>query len=181
MTQLLSPSQRPNMNSQDVAKWVVVGIMVFVGLVGLIMARQLIAPVDNFVTGQACADHGSELSRPAIEHERSNRFGLRNRSHGWCLFGPVVLEEEDADGAAADDGAAASGGTDGETTEVEAPIAGFGADPAVQIQLTIDEIQPGSLYRIMKFMAVVLQLGIASIAVRVVGDPLLDRFVRSKR
>ncbi len=177
MTQTSFPVQGPKMNSQDAARWIVVAFMVLIGLVTLAMARQVIAPIDRFVTEQACATHGEDLGgRPVVEVERSNRFGLVNRSYGWCLLGPVELEDDEV--------------VDGSASTVDSnlildtwvePLAGAQADPTGEVQVDLQEIDPGGLYRALKAMGVVLQLGAASLAVRVLGEPILDRFVRSRR
>lgn len=44
-------------------------------------------PLDELVTEQACEDHGEEIGRDLIGYERSNRFGLSNRSEGFCSYG----------------------------------------------------------------------------------------------
>lgn len=164
------------MNNEDATKWIVVAVMVLVGLVALVIARQMIAPVDRLVTEQACSAHGDQLSRPVVDVERSNRFGLINRSHGWCLLGPVELEDEDADGTRSTPNASL---VDADPT-IE-PLAGLDADPAAEVQIGLQEIDEGGLYRTVKIMGIVLQFGAASLAVRVVGEPILDRFVRSRR
>lgn len=152
------------MTTQNVVKWVVFVVLVAVGVVALVFARQLVAPLDGLLTSRACAVHGDELSRPVLEYERSNRFGLVDRSHGWCLYGPIELDDEDDVGAiAGDDVEATEPATDGIDT----------------VQLTIAEIEPGGLYLMGKLMGIVVQLGAASVAVRTVAEPLLDRFVRS--
>ena len=60
------------------------------------------------------------------------------------------------------------------------PLAGLDADPAAEVQIGLQEIDEGGLYRTVKIMGIVLQFGAASLAVRVVGEPILDRFVRSR-
>jgi hypothetical protein len=45
----------------------------------------------------------------------------------------------------------------------------------------IPEANPSSTYRAVKVMTFVLQLGAASVAVRLLAEPLLDRFVRNPR
>ncbi len=104
----------------------------------------IIEPLDNAVTEQLCDSYGEEIGRLATGYERSNRFGLRNRSQGFCFYGP---------------------GLDG-----EAPIT-----------LTIEETQPGSRYRAAKWIGIIIQLGIVSIFLRFVVDPVMDtyRYVRS--
>ncbi|MCP4222824.1 MAG: hypothetical protein GY773_05730 [Actinomycetia bacterium] len=165
------------MNSEDATKWIVVAFMVLVGLVTLVIARQMIAPIDRFVTEQACAVHGDDLGgRPVVDVERSNRFGLINRSYGWCMLGPVELEgNETADGTAF---TASDSPVVDPTAE---PLAGAEADPTLNVQVDLQDVDPGALYRTLKIMGIVLQLGAASLAVRVLGEPILDRFVRSRR
>ncbi len=46
------------------------------------------------------------------------------------------------------------------------------------LEVSIPEIGPGGIYGATKVMGFVLQLGAASVAVRLLADPLLDRFVR---
>ena len=180
MIQSSTPTQGLQMNREDVAKWVVVSVLVLIGLVALIVTRQMIAPIDSFVTEQVCSGHGDKLSRPVIDHERSNRFGLVGRSHGWCLYGPVGVEGTEvanevelADDELADDELAVDAAA--------VPLAGSTIDESANVQLSIEEIEPDGLYRTIKVMGIVLQLGAASVAVRALGDPLLDRFVRPRR
>jgi hypothetical protein len=178
MTHLSSPAQGLAMDSQDSAKWAVVVVMVAVGLFALVTARQLLAPIDELVTSQACSTHGDKLQRPVIDYERSNRFGLFNRTHGSCLFGEVTVDEGllAGEGDATEQAVPVEPAPDGDTQ-----ILGADADPNAQLLLGLDEIDPGSLYRALKIMGVVLQLGAASLVVRLLGEPLLDRFVRSRR
>ncbi len=49
-----------------------------------------------------------------------------------------------------------------------------------KLVVPIPETDPGSLYTAVKVMTLILQLGAASAAVRLLADPLLDRFVRSR-
>lgn len=142
------------MADRNAATWTVVAILVVVGIASILFARQLIAPLDGLLTSQACSRHGDELSRPVVDYERSNRFGLRDRSDGWCLYGPIEVEGEDVDPA-----------------DVE-------AGTVDTVQLTLAEVEPGGLYRVGKFMGIVLQLGAASFVVRALADPLLDLLVR---
>ena len=48
---------------------------------------RLIQPVDDLVTEQQCSAHGEEIERAVTGYEQSNRFGLINRSEGFCRFG----------------------------------------------------------------------------------------------
>ena len=173
MIQNLTPTWGLHMKRQDVAKWVVVGVLVSIGLIALIVARQVLAPIDRFVTEQTCSVHGDKMSRPVIDSERSNRLALVDRSRGWCLYGPVELEGTEL---------AVVEVTDDEMADADAvPLAGSTADESADLLLTLEEIQPGGLYRALKVMGIVLQLGAASVAVRAFGDPLLDRFGRPRR
>jgi hypothetical protein len=174
MTQTSFPRQGLNMENEDATKWIAVAAMVLVGLITLVVARQVIAPFDRLATEHACSIHGDELSRPVVDVERSNRFGLINRSYGWCLLGPVTLDDED------DTASDSTLGLD-EGDPAAEPLAGSEADPTSEVQIDLREIEPGSLYRAAKIMGVLLQLGAASAAVRIVGEPILDRFVRSQR
>ena len=136
------------------------------------------APIDSLMTEQACNARGDKLSRPLIDHERSNRFALVDRSEGWCLFGPIELSEDDEDiGASEVEPEAGSEEAEGTVDETETePV-----DEGDTLLMTLDEIEPGGLYRAGKIMGIVLQLGAASLAIRLIGDPLLDRFVRRRR
>lgn len=102
-------------------------------------------PLDRFVTEQLCEDHGEEISRELLGFERSNRFGLRNRSEGFCFYG--------------------------EGPQGEAPIT-----------LTIEDTLPGPRYRAAKWIGIIIQLGLVSIFVRFVVDPVMDtyRYIRQR-
>lgn len=176
MTDLFTPLRRPQVNSDDTAQWVVVAVLAVIGLIALVLARQLLAPIDDLITSQACTAHGDQLSRPVDDYQRSNRFGLVGRTHGWCQFGPVEEPEADRAGAAPDQTA-----EEILTEAVEAGVLGATADQGSELRLGLDEMDPGALYRWLKVMGVVLQLGFVSFVVRFVGEPLLDRFVRSRR
>lgn len=61
-------------------------------------------PFDDQVTERLCLDHGEEIERNMIGYERSNRFGLRDRSEGFCRYGhgpngeaPITLTLADTD------------------------------------------------------------------------------------
>lgn len=155
MNQISSPPERPQLADLNAARWLSVGLLVAAGLVALFFARQLIAPLDGLLTSQACSAHGDELSRPVVEYERSNRFALQDRAEGWCLFGPIETAEGDA-------------------------VASEDVGSIDTLQLTLDEIEPGGLYRVGKLMGIVLQFGAASFVVRALADPLLDLLVRRR-
>ena len=103
----------------------------------------IVEPIDKAVTEQLCEDYGEEIGRAAIGYERSNRFGLRNRSVGYCLYGEGV--------------------------NGEAPIT-----------LTIEETAPGPRYRAAKWIGIIIQLGIVSIFLRFVVDPIMDGYAYLK-
>jgi uncharacterized membrane protein len=56
-----------------------------------------------------------------------------------------------------------------------APAEGGGEN----LQVSIPDAHPGAIYEATKLMLFILQLGAASAAVRLLADPLLDRFVRN--
>lgn len=175
MTQPSTGTPRFELTSKDLIKWTIVALLVVVGIVALMFTRRLIAPVDGFVTGQVCTTHGrDELSREALDHERSNRFSLIDRTDGYCVFGPVVEFDEEGEVVAtiavADDAGAA-----GAFEETEAPAAAIET-----LQVSLADIDTGTFYRGMKIAFIILQLGAASAAVRLIADPLLDRFVRTE-
>ena len=157
------------MSSQDAVKWVLVVFLVGVAITTLVVARGLIAPLDGLLTSRVCNVHGDEISREVIDYERSNRFGLVDRSHGWCLYGPLLELDENGDPIEGAEGAGETPTDDPFTAETD------------QLLLTLDEIEPDGLYTLGKAIGIVLQLGAASLAVRVLGDPLLERFVRRNR
>lgn len=166
-------TKRPVITPPRPTTVVVVAIVILVGLVALVFARRAIEPLDRLLTSQACSVPGDEVFRPVEEVEASNRFALINRSQGWCLFGPV--DEELAAEAAAelDD--------DEEAAELSAAAQFLAAaDSTAEVQMTIPEVEPGSFYRVGKWMGLLFQLGAASVAIRVVADPLFDRFTRNQ-
>lgn len=174
MTQTASPLDRLPIKPPRPAAVIAVVIVIAVGLTALLFARRAIDPLDRFVTAQMCSGPGDEVYRPVEEAEASNRFALVDRREGWCLFGPVdqELAEEAADEL--DD--------DEEPPELS-PGAQIlaAADPDTEIQVPVPDLEPGALYRAWKWMNLVLQFGAASFAVRLVADPLFDRFIRSQR
>lgn len=72
----------------DVGKWILVLLICIAALFVWSEVRQrVVAPLDEAVTEQACASHGDEIERESTGYERSNRFGLFNRSVGYCFYG----------------------------------------------------------------------------------------------
>lgn len=173
MIEIPTPTKRPIVRPPDLTTVIVVGIVIVVGLVALIMARRAIDPLDNLLTEQACSAPGDEVYRPVEEVEPSNRFALVNRSRGWCLFGPVDVE-------LATEAIEALDGEEGPELSAGAQLLAA-ADPTTEVRLGIPEIEPGGLYRAGKWMGLLLQLGAASVAIRLVADPLFDRFIRPRR
>ncbi|MGF1597414.1 MAG: hypothetical protein ACFCVK_10895 [Acidimicrobiales bacterium] len=152
--------------------WVVVAILVGAALAAMVVAGRLYGPVDTLGTQQACSGHGDALGRPLVEYERSRKFALVGRTDGSCLFGPV----------AADDDEDAVGGdpVDDATVEGVAVDDANAAPAGANLRVSLADFDTGGLYVAIKWMGVVLQLGAASIAVRLLADPLLDRFVRRR-
>ena len=163
------------MNGEQAAKWLIVAFLIVVAVVALLFARRLIAPVDGLITQQACSIYGEdELSRQSTGYETSNRFSLIDRTHGQCEFGPVVEFDEDGevidpvvDEDAADETVDAAG-SDDEDADVAAD----------SLVVSLVDIETSGLYRAAKILFAILQLGAASAAVRLLADPLFDRFVR---
>ena len=157
---------------------VVVIAVILVGLVAMGFARRAIDPLDGVLTRRACAVVGDEVSRPVESVQASNRFAVTNRTEGWCWFGPVDVElaAERADELADDAVVELSPGA-----EILAA-----ADPTGEVQLTVPQIEPGGLYRAGKWMLLLLQLGAASFAIRLVAEPikstgaLVDRLLGSR-
>ncbi len=87
----------------DPFKLVVVAILAVLALFVWSFGRnQLIRPVDNLLTERLCLDHAEEIGRVSTGYERSNRFGLIDRSVGYCSYGegpngeaPITLTIED--------------------------------------------------------------------------------------
>lgn len=130
----------------DIGRWLIVAVIAVSALIVLNLARtRVVAPFDNLVTEQMCLRHGEEMERTLLDYERSNRFALRDRTEGFCSYGP---------------------GPEGE--------------PATA--MAIADTDPGALYLWAKAIGIVLQLGIASIFIRLVTDPALEayRFVRDR-
>ena len=151
---------------ENPAKWIVVTIMVVVALLTLVFTRQAIRPIDDRVTEFACSSYGDDLARPLLSHQRSNRFGLANRTYASCSFGPVDPDALAELPVEYDD--------DGEPLpRPESPF-----DDAEPMALAVSDFEPIGLYGLVKGMGIVLQLGVASLAVRLVGEPLLERFAR---
>lgn len=164
-----------NVTGERIAKWLTVGVLIVAAVAALMFARRLIAPIDGFVTQQACATHGREvLSREVIESEASNRFSLIDRTEGHCVFGPIVEFDEDGEIVEPPPPIAA----DGDADEAAAGVSQPQAERIETIQISFADFEPGRMYQAYKIMFIALQLGAASAAVRFLGDPLLDRFVR---
>ncbi|MEL7158233.1 MAG: hypothetical protein AAFN30_16765 [Actinomycetota bacterium] len=173
MIEIPSAVKRPEIKPPEPTTIVVIVAVILVGLVALVFARRAIEPLDRLLTEQVCASAGDEVARPVEEVEPSNRFALVNRSQGWCRFGPVDpdLEAELAEELA-----------DDEVVELSAGAQLLAvSDPAAEVQLALPDLQLGDLYRAGKWMGVLLQLGAASVAIRLVADPLFDRFIRPRR
>ncbi len=98
-----NPSMPPFAERIDPIKLVLVGILAALALVVWSIGRnQVVTPLDDLVTERLCRDHGEEIGRESVGYERSNRFGLFNRSEGYCSYGegpdgeaPITLTIED--------------------------------------------------------------------------------------
>jgi len=161
------PSNIPSFNMPpiDRAKSIVVGLMVVAGLLSWIFVRQAIAPIDSFFTEYACAQHGNTLLREVEATQRSNRFGLISRTEAVCFFGPIEIDPE-------------------RENEIDPELLSVARDTPAEIAaapLTVPfvDFEPTPIYRVIKIMGIAFQLGVVSFAVRLVGEPLLDRFGRS--
>lgn len=72
----------------DPIKWVIVaGLVVLAVMVWSFVRTNIVEPFDDIVTERQCLDHGEEIERELLGWERSNRFGLFDRSVGFCRFG----------------------------------------------------------------------------------------------
>lgn len=177
MTQPSISTPKFEPSKSDLTKLAVVVVVAIVGLVAFFFARQVLAPLDSFMTGQTCERHGREvLSRQLVEHEASNRFALTNRTQGQCVFGPVVEFDDEGEvvlPAAAETEAEADSSVDGAGAE-ETP------EPVADLEVSLADFDKGGSYQAMKWIFVLLQFGAASTAIRFVADPLLDLLVRRK-
>jgi hypothetical protein len=144
------------------AKLIVAGILVFAAVAGLIIARQLTGPFVGLATQQACSSYGDELSRSVTGYEKERRLSLSGRTDGMCFYGAVTPEDGEEEAVVF-----------GQTLTAD-EIAG---QPAT-LEISLAEFDTGGLYKAVRLMSAVLQLGAASVAVRLLADPLLDRFVR---
>ncbi len=147
MKTLPAPSGSRSLRDRfDPIKLVIVLVLIVLAIgVWSIARNRVVGPLDGLVTERLCLDHGELIERPVTGYERSNRFGLVNRSYGSCSFG--------------------------QGPEGEPPMT-----------LTIEETEPGPLYRAAKWIGIIVQLGIVSIFLRLTVDPVLDlyRYVRSR-
>lgn len=66
---------------------IVVALLVVALFVWSVARDRLATPLDNMVTERLCIDHGEEIDRTMLDFERSNRFGLFDRSEGYCFYG----------------------------------------------------------------------------------------------
>ncbi len=72
----------------DPFRIVIVAVLMICALFVWSFARdRIVAPVDELVTEQLCITYGEEVEREVIGFERSNRFGIFNRSEGFCRYG----------------------------------------------------------------------------------------------
>lgn len=138
------PPNRTGQGSADSGntRWVVVGGLVVAGLLAMMVAGWVLAPVDGLLTKQVCARYGDQVGREVTSYERSNRLALIGRTSGSCTY----------------------------AAPVEDPAAG-------PLTVPIPETDPSQLYGAVKVMLFIVKLGAASAAVRLLADPLFDRFV----
>ncbi len=74
----------------DVERILIIATMVIVGFLSLWTVRNVIVrPFDGLATQQVCRWHGVETDQTVVEHERSNKVGLLNRSDASCTFAPA--------------------------------------------------------------------------------------------
>jgi hypothetical protein len=67
-------------------RWVVVGGLVVAGLLAMMVAGWVLAPLDGLLTKQVCADYGDQLGREVVSYERSNRVAVFGRTSGSCTY-----------------------------------------------------------------------------------------------
>ncbi|MFV0525868.1 MAG: hypothetical protein ACK5RL_15380 [Acidimicrobiales bacterium] len=162
---------RPDIRNQianlDSARWTVIGILAVAALLAIALARVVTGPIENLATRQVCADFGEPLDRQVEGYERTKRFTLLGWTGGECTFGPSTVEPAtSADGSV--------------EAEVDAPFdeataAALAADPTQPLTVPLGDVPKGGLYRIIRLMSFVLQIGAASSAVRVLAEPVAER------
>lgn len=72
----------------DPFRIIIVAVLMVIALFVWSLARdRIVTPLDELVTEQLCITFGEEIDRPVVGFERSNRFGVYNRSEGFCQYG----------------------------------------------------------------------------------------------
>lgn len=72
----------------DPVRVAIVAALLVVAVFVWSMARdRVVTPLDEMITEDACTTHGDEIGRALLDYERSNKFGLFNRSEGYCYYG----------------------------------------------------------------------------------------------
>lgn len=85
---LPTPLNRFRPDRIDPVRVVIVAVLLVASLFVWSAARdRLVTPLDDLATERACEQYGEEIGREVTGHERSNRFGLSNRSEGFCFYG----------------------------------------------------------------------------------------------
>ncbi len=87
----------------DFIKLFLVAVLLVLAVIVWSFGRnQIVRPLDNLLTERLCLDHGEEIERISTGYERSNRFGLVDRSEGYCFYGegpngeaPITLTIEE--------------------------------------------------------------------------------------
>jgi hypothetical protein len=95
--------QRFMVGPVDPFKVLIVVVLAVAALYVWSFARnELVRPFDNLLTERLCLDHAEEIGRVSTGYERSNRFGLFDRSEGYCSYGegpdgeaPITLTIEE--------------------------------------------------------------------------------------
>lgn len=87
----------------DPFRIIIVAVLLVIALFVWSQARgRVVTPLDELVTEQLCITYGEEIERSVTGFERSNRFGVYNRSEGFCQYGlgpngeaPITVSIED--------------------------------------------------------------------------------------
>lgn len=90
MTTSTDPEAPPSISGRnfDVVRWVLIaGIAISAFVVLVVAGTTIVRPLDSLVTEQACRSFGSEIQRPLIESQRSDRLNPTDRTGGFCLYG----------------------------------------------------------------------------------------------
>lgn len=83
-----APNRSSLRNRIDPFQIIIVVIVLLLAVLLWSETRQrVVRPLDDLVTERLCITYGEEIEREVTGFERSNRFGLVDRSEGYCQYG----------------------------------------------------------------------------------------------